>query len=184
VVGALCAQLTVDSIKRECGSERVPARFHRVEVKVRAAVFDVEGFHSARGGYRAQYYVDPTVGEAANRYVLDQFVPLLKPMVEERCSLAWDWIGASRAQPTAKVWIHQGSWARQQPIADGVLSIARWSTGSKETKVRKTARLASLAPATEDRLRVLGGWITLDSRESFGTAKPTRSQDLHDFGWT
>ena len=151
----------------------------------------VDHFHSSSSGYRAQYYVSPSLGESANRAAVDALSERILGLAgtSERFSKAcMNAIATSLSQPQAKVWIHQGSWLRLRRRVDRVIRVDRWqcNLSSPCKHVRTLALWASLAPSSETRIVLKGGFL-LPSGESVpekGKPPGDRSNEIHSIGFT
>jgi len=139
----------------------------------------VDLFHSSAAGYRAQYYIAPAMGEAANRFAVEcigrSVWEFAKLHPKRSCPVSW--MRATVEDEDAKVWIHQGQWLRAPSLAKRLLRVERWQEHASSDKcTRKRARWSQLTPADEDRIDLKGGFVTLEG-EPLGSLKPTRSDE-------
>ena len=146
----------------------------------------VDLFHSSLAGYRAQYYIAPAMGEAANRFAVDciggRVCDFVKLHPKRSCPVSW--MRATVEDEDAKVWIHQGQWLRAPSLAEKLLGVERWQEEVASDKcTRKRARWSQLTPAGEDRIDLNGGFVTLGG-EPLGSLKPTRSMNINQNGFT
>jgi hypothetical protein len=185
IVRRLCREAKIVAHRRERATRK--SGYFRARVIIECSAEAVALFHSARSGYRAQYYSSMSRGERANRFAFAVLGPriqkLLKGNVKRPC--AWWWVERSLLDPSAKLWIHQGPWLRAAARCHRNLLVERWiqaqTKGSR--KRRKKAIWSMLTPACETRLEIKGGFLTL-SGSSLGSLKERRSSDLHERGFT
>jgi len=143
-------------------------------------------FHSAATGYRAQYFLDPRLGEQANRFAAAEIGAVVMGQIASapKRTCADPWLQATVGDDEAKVWIHQGRWLRSPKRSDKLLHVTRWAVDhAQDLYSRKRRRYAQLVPWTENRLEFKGGFATLDGRP-LGTLKPDRTRHLHEEGFT
>jgi hypothetical protein len=185
IVQLILTEAAVIDHKRE--RAKTDKHLFRVIVTLKCSVETVAMFHSARSGYRAQYYSSITCGERANQFALQLLVPhvcrLLAGREKRTCPL-W-WVEKSLLNPAAKVWIHQGRWLRPARLVDRGLAVARWVRGQTDPnkKRRRKAIWSMLTPKSEHHLELKGAFLSL-AGASQGTLKPTRSKDLYELGFT
>jgi hypothetical protein len=185
IVQLVASTATVLEHRRE-GLQGKPAHSR---VIVRFAVDNdlVNLFHNAATGYRAQYYASPEIGDEANalivRFLADRAVTLLSGRSKRTCPI--EWLRLSMEHPSAKVWIHQGVWLRRARRSDERLRVERWMRRrqDEDRTARRRARWAALLPESEGSLELKGGFV---SRQGAGldSLKPSRAQDLHEYGFT
>jgi hypothetical protein len=163
--------------------------FYRVEMIMKLNRRTVDLFHNSQCGYRAQYYNHIDTGESANRYAIQQILHTLKSSLvtnKLKPTCPWLWVERSLLDSEAKVWVHQGPWARWKQIADRAMRIARWKRHlhSPESCERRLALLGSLAPAQESRIDIKGGFISLRGDPLGESLKPNRGWQIHELGYT
>ena len=173
-----------------CLQKSLDARpdYVRAELELMFPTDLVDLFHNGAGGYRAQFYSDMRRGEHANRYVIDSLIAKLKqmpiPKGEQDC--AWGFLEASIHDADAKIWIcEDGAWFRDKSDQARNLSVFRWMQNARRIEIEKNFKLRHpyLTPNDECRLEIKGG--ALDDRWVGGTTlKPSRSEDIHDLGFT
>jgi hypothetical protein len=175
--------LSVRRFNREFRDDRRGAHRAVVEITLSAATVDL--LHNGAGGYRAQYYADPEIGEAANRTVIAALLPRLRSHIEGRNmrGCGWPFVEASLSNRHSKAWIHQGRWLRLRRHADRNLCIARWEANESKAPKPSFKHWARLTPNREHRLLLMGGWL-YDNLKSAGSLKPARSRELHRHGFT
>ena len=85
----------------------------------------------------------------------------------------------------AKIWIHQGAWLRANARRERRLFVKRWlkAQSDKDKERRKKARWSMLTPCSEACLELKGGFVSLSGVPA-GSFKETRSQELHELGFT
>ncbi|MDR5740151.1 hypothetical protein [Caballeronia sp. LZ016] len=159
----------------------------RVVVKLRTSARAIDLFHNSSSGYRAQYYTDVGLGDAANKLVLEELLPIVVPLVLQlRPSLPIDFLDQSFGHPCAKVWIYQGLWLRHARSDHRVLEVPRWQSqlGSEKNRPRKLARWGCLAPDSESAFVIKGGFVFPDGRRRCDVPGKNRATEIHAFGFT
>lgn len=161
----------------------------RVWVQLKLSCQTVDLFHNGAGGYRAGFYLGVQQGEAANRYLIDSFLAALKSLCSARPkrNCPWELIEASLRHHDAKIWIREGAWLTDNRATDRNLMVDRWEQNAKEKvmmKYRFEASWARLTPDSETRLELKGGCVDETCSPVDVQLKPSRSQELHDHGFT
>jgi hypothetical protein len=148
----------------------------------------VDLFHNAAAGYRAQFYIATEQGEAANRYAIDSLLITLKSLCDARpkSDCCWAFVEASLRHPDAKIWIHEGAWLSSNKPEDRNLTVDRWEQNAHKItlKHRFEPSWAKLTPNREMHLELKGGCLDESLRPLDFSLKPSRSQELHDHGYT
>jgi hypothetical protein len=102
----------------------------------------IDLWHNSRGGYRAQYYIDPAIGDKANAYALKVIGSVAKQLIQQdnRRKHLWPLACKSIRHPQTRLWIGQGRWFRQRKHTDRVLHLSRWRDHD-QTDCKKAAKL-------------------------------------------
>lgn len=185
ILHRIAKEATVVSCRRQRAKSR--RGFSRARITLSCSASVISLFHSARTGYRAQYYFSTACGDRANAFALKLLVPrvhkLLRGFEKRTCAL-W-WIERSLLDPAAKVWIHQGDWLRLNRRIERNLCVRRWTRAQSNNnrKRRKKARWSMFTPQHEDRLELKGGFVS-PAGEPLDSLKPDRSRELHELGFT
>ena len=186
IVERMSAEVKVNKYKRNHVKAHAGARRAVVEIRLSPEVMDL--FHNGAGGYRAQFYLGVSHGEAANRYVIDSLLPSVRDAVVQRSKRGCPWglVKASLCDPDAKAWIHQGLWIRSKKLIDRNLNVERWQHNGTTMSLRKQLLpiWALLTPECETRLQLMGGSVDSKFRSLNVQLKPDRSQELYDLGFT
>jgi len=159
----------------------------RIVVTLKMDASTVDLFHNSASGYRAQYYCGVRKGEKANRYaVTELFSRVMELIAEEPNSPCPELVKKSLRSAQAKLWIHQGTWFRLKRKTDRNLHVLRWVEALDPTDLRqsKKARWGSLTPSEETRIDLKGGFVNLAGTKMAESTKPSRSADIHKFGFT
>jgi hypothetical protein len=185
ILHRIAKEATVVSFRRQRAKSR--GGFFRARITLSCSASVISLFHSARTGYRAQYYVSTACGDRANAFALKLLVPRIRKLLtgfEKRTCALW-WIERSLLDPAAKVWIYQGDWLRLNRRTERNLYVRRWTRAqsNKNRKRSKKARWSILTPRHEDRLELKGGFISA-AGEPLGSLKRDRSKELHELGFT
>jgi hypothetical protein len=185
IVARIGSEARVVRVRREPG-EKTMRGHHRYEVTLAAERSTVDLWHNSRGGYRAQYYVSPNLGDAANAYAVDVLGALAGRLIDDdsRRRRYWPLASSSIYHPHTRIWIWQGLWLRRAKRTDRLLHASGWQlpTNSKE---RKLANWGALIPGNETRLVLKGQWL----RDGDGAAiddppKTERASQICRFGFT
>ena len=143
-------------------------------------------FHSARCGYRAQYYHSIATGERANSLAVQTLIEAVDSQIEDSRLISQSWIQASLTGTTTKAWIHQGLWLRYRKCSDRMLGVSRWLKGldSSDPRERRLAQWARLVPREEGRIDLKGTFLTLKGVPLSINPKEDRSKEIRDLGFT
>ena len=148
----------------------------------------VDLFHSGAGGYRAQFYLGIRQGEAANRYLIDSLCAAFKCLCAARPKQGcpWEFIEASLCHRDAKIWIHEGAWLSDNIPTDQNLVVDRWEQNADRNTLQHRFEpfWAKLTPDRETQLQLKGGCVDETFQPIDVQLKPSRSQELHDHGYT
>jgi hypothetical protein len=158
----------------------------RFEVTLAADATTIDRWHNARGGYRAQYYVGPDFGAAANQLAAATLLDRINEdlLVRRNLSGMTSDVLRSLRSPTTKVWIYQGQWLRHAKYSSGELHVTRWRQALEADEKAKTlARYAAQLPRDETRVQLIGGWCDVDGEPPPFRLKD-RSDQIHRFGFT
>lgn len=166
-----------DPSKSERGYWRAIVRLH---VDIESCLL----YHCGNSGYRAQYYVSPMLGDAANRKAVEVLCAAIDSQL--RVESDADFLLSSLRSNSAKAWIYQGTWCRRSAFDDRLLEVPRWllQLDSSDKNRRKLARYSTLVPLQEHRLELKGAYITLDGSAELETHKPNRARQIHELGFT
>ena len=185
IVRRLAVEAVVIAHRRERAKRR--RKYFRANIELRCRRETLSLFHSGRSGYRAQFYSSIRRGEIANQYAVSALVPRIRQLLEgkEKRGCSWSWIEKSLRDPSAKLWIHQGSWLRANARKHRNLYVERWFAAqtSRSKKRSKKARWSALTPSHETVLELKGGFVSL-AGIPLGSLKEDRSRDLHELGFT
>jgi hypothetical protein len=185
IIGRIVREAAISAHRRERARHR--PKYFRARVILQCSSKSISLFHNARSGYRAQYYSSIARGERANQFALAALVPQVKRLLQDQAkrTCPWSWMRRSLLDASAKVWIYQGRWLRTNSRRDRKLLVDRWMRAQRtETGSRRMNALRSmLTPASETRIELLGGFMSLDGAR-LGSLKDSRSKELHELGFT
>jgi hypothetical protein len=76
----------------------------------------------------AQYYINATLGDAANAYALDNLGAVTAHLIQQDTHRKRFWPMASKSicHPETRLWIHQGHWLRFAKRTDRLLHVSGW----------------------------------------------------------
>jgi hypothetical protein len=193
IVKSLAKCATISSFESERMLENT--QYKRIKLIVSANAGVVDAWHNSRGGCRAQYYLSPRLGVAAERDALDALLPLIKSSIkgDPRSSLFL----VSLKDQNAKIRIFGGQWIRRPRKTDRKLRVPEWTRcwqqnipgklTDDQKRARKLARWGALIPNNETRIEIKGGWVHGLTHESYGRPaedKMNRPEELHKYGFT
>ena len=82
IVERLLSEVRIMRITHEKG-DNTKRGLHRWVITLIANPHTIDLWHNSRGGYRAQYYVDPAIGDAANTYACRALVSVAQRLIEQ-----------------------------------------------------------------------------------------------------
>ncbi|MFQ6021869.1 MAG: hypothetical protein ACE5NW_04040 [Acidiferrobacterales bacterium] len=175
----------MERIRRERAPEGQAG--HRSVVVLRVEPEALDRFFNSASGYRAQYLVQPELGNKANCIVIGKLLPKVLRALDRRSKQAERaFVESSLSHPWSKVWIHQGLWLRRAKREHRVLLVQAWQAEitSRDHRRRKLARWGALAPAHEIHLLVKGGYLCRGDELDVGKPPSMRARELHELGFT
>lgn len=190
IVELLCTTLksvTARRAKNRCPVHGFPPKsLVRTELTIYFPRYVVDLFHNGAGGYRAQYYLSPKLGDHANAVCCKR---LLAAVESERALHPRYQDGKSRRSLNsvhAKVWIGQGRWLWERRIAVRNLTARRWAQAEAKNKRAKQFQIwAKLMPSDEDRIRLFGAWVEQSTGRPIGRpSKSNRAEEISKIGFT
>jgi hypothetical protein len=193
IVKAIVKELESVSLSLETPSEQVAREsgVARPLIKLRVARSLVDLFHNSSSGYRAQFWHDVELGEAANRYAIEKLLPPARVLLKScRISQSRRSIVDASLQPSAlkamKLWIHQGLWCRYRRLDERLLQVGRWHAqqNSGDHRARKLAIYGSLVPENESFLELKGGWVFPNGESWNPNNAKNRAEDIYRYGFT
>jgi hypothetical protein len=182
---------TQSNLLKQHGCKRVELRLLPVSSWQVCPSTTADRFFNSPVGYRAQFYISPSVGDRASADLFSLLIsgPLrafVRDGVDEWPGL---FVERSLSAPSSKIWIPQEQW----PIPEeGVRDIEAtdW-IAAQEGKVRYsiagqpipwTAFLGTRAPNPAS-FDVMGAWLDDKAQVFIDPDKADRSQRLSAFGW-
>jgi hypothetical protein len=187
IIQRICDEMQVVDHRRE--RHKTDARFYRFSARLECDSRSVDLFFNSSTGYRAQYYLDPSTGEKANKYACSEIAAVVLARLEgslKRTCSRKEWLERSVQDSNAKLWINQGLWLRRAKLSDRQILVHRWQESSRHLEcgdVNKLGKWAPLVPDVENCIVFKGGFWTLDATER-REAKQGRSDQIHRFGFT
>lgn len=166
-----------------CHSQGTQAKHSliRYRIRLQCEARAVDLFHNGAGGYRAQYYIAPSLGELADKHVCRRLSELV---ISWGCSSA---VKSSLSSESAKAWIAQGRWIRPPRRHLQNLLLEQWACDpmTVDAHRHKLWKYSRLTPEEENRIDLIGGWLR---RSDFSSPdvnfKSDRSTQIHSFGFT
>jgi len=144
-------------------------------LRVASAIYDA--FFNSPNGYRGQYARAPTIGEAANRKVLNTLEQsLLSAEVARHTNVRPDLIWTSLRAKDAKVWIVEDEVEDQLTDERPAISYPFWERNSLDGQ--------GLRAPVGNFLEVKGGWLDSEGIETRDPSKAHRSLHIFERGYT
>lgn len=135
-----------------------------------------DAFFNSPVGYRAQYAMGTSTGEQANRQILSSLEQrLLAFALADGQQYKLLILGSLRASQ-AKIWIYEQEVEDQLGEQKAAILYQPWLKSSLDG--------AGLLAPIGQQLEVKGGWVNPQGNECVDPAKATRSQDIHDVGFS
>ena len=148
----------------------------RASFLLRVSLTTYDAFFNSPAGYRGQYALSVSEGEAANRRLLTGLEPRLLSFVTSRNELFPSSVSASLRAAEAKVWIYEPEVESQLGEEHPAILYTPWADSS-ETGV------GLLAPMGTS-LEVKGGWLDRQGQERRNPVKANRSNEIHELGYS
>lgn len=143
-------------------------------MKVSSRAYDA--FFNSPVGYRGQYAVSPSVGEAANRRLLNALEPILLRAAERQTQVEPERILASLRAVDAKVWIVETEVEDQLSDSSPAIAYPPWEFDSIDGQGLR-APIGTL-------LEVKGGWLDSSATERRNPLKPSRRLTIFKTGFS
>jgi hypothetical protein len=183
IVADLMASARIEKVGRQCAPYGQLAQRCTVVLTVDSEKLDM--FFNSASGYRAQYLLCREQGHRANRFVLDTATPkVLSELVGRHLESAF--VASSLTHDWAKVWVHQGLWLRRARREHRVLLVPSWQQelSSRDKERRKLALWGALAPSTESRILLKGGYVSSTEKLCIGKPPTQRASEIQELGFT
>jgi hypothetical protein len=188
IIGDLVSDFEVDEVR--CVRSWKRPECHRIEIAIFVPSRIVDVFHNGAGGYRAQFWRSPQLGEMGNRTVLDMIALRLAKLRRGRRDIdfLWPTLFSSISSAAAKIWIQEndGSGWRDDTRPEKLdLFVEDWTTRDSEFSISKRVvrNWSKLAPEHVSYVDIKGGWLNRQL-EPIETFKPQRSIEIHSIGYT
>ncbi|MDB5802472.1 MAG: hypothetical protein JWL63_3411 [Rhodocyclales bacterium] len=132
-------------------------------------------------GYRAQYWLHPSRGLAANRELISALTPKLLAAVDVVAApdLAKLDLCASLAASSAKLWVRESLTLLTESTTD--LAVDRWA--QEANRGVELARLGLAAP-NQTKFEVKGALLDAHGNEVVPSRKIRRHLDIHNYGFS
>jgi hypothetical protein len=164
------------------------ANCRRFSILLSAPTSAIDKFHNSATGYRAQYFEGTRVGDLANRFAVDAFLPSIvgESVKGGKNGIDVQLLRECLLSERTKIWIKEGTWWRCCRKNERVLLVPRWQEflNAEDPDARKRARWGSLAPMSEHRIVIKGPWLVNDRPAPVGKDPVVRANNLHLQGFT
>jgi hypothetical protein len=141
---------------------------------VSSATYDA--FFNSPKGYRAQYASAPSIGDAANRTVLEALERILLYAVDDQRVVRRNLVLASLHAIDAKIWIDESEVEDQLSDPSPAIVYEPWQRASLDGQ--------GLRAPIGTRLEVKGGWLDSDATERRDPMKARRSSQIYETGFS
>ena len=148
----------------------------RASFLLKVSPITYDAFFNSPAGYRGQFALSPSEGEAANRLLLTRLEPKLIGFATERNEAPSSAVLASLRAAEAKFWICESEVESQLGEEHPAILYTPWADSS-ETGV------GLLAPVGTS-LEVKGGWLDSQGQERRNPGKANRSNEIHELGYS
>lgn len=133
-----------------------------------------DAFFNSPTGYRGQYAVSETRGEAANRKLIDALRPSLLRCAQRDPNAHQQWVAASLQGSQAKVWIVESEVDEQLTVDTPSIDYPPWEFNAPNGQ--------GLRAPYGTRLEVKGGWLDPSGKAKLDPSKQHRSSHIHKTG--
>jgi hypothetical protein len=140
-----------------------------------------DALYNGPWGYRAQYWIHPSRGLAANRELISSLTPKLLAAADVIAApdLARLDLCASLAASSAKLWVRESLTLLTESTPD--LAVERWA--QEADRGVELARLGLAAP-DQTKFEVKGALLDAHGNEVVPARKIRRHLDIHNFGFS
>jgi hypothetical protein len=193
VISAILGDIQVTGYTVAWGTKPILQGCRRAELEIAVSCETCDTFFNSPAGYRAQYYIAPTLGISQNTRLIESLLPRLLDYVDAHPmpGMALEDVKKSLGLCQAKIWIREvddevlfgdeltvdlivDRWVREATLA--------WAESSANEQRHKAVR-AVLAPVGTV-LEVKGGWITRIGEERLDPDKISRAEDIFKYGFS
>lgn len=177
-VQAIALSLSVE-VEATCWEKFTEPRLRgceRATFLLRISEVQYDCFFNSPNGYRGQYAISTTVGERANRHLIDS---IKGPVVSQACQRFGIDKGLARHSLEgggAKIWIYEPDVEVHYFDDDPEIDFARWRLHSQTG--------AGLRAPLGTRIELKGGWLDKDRNLKIDPYKANRSSEIHMTGFS
>jgi hypothetical protein len=163
IVARTSSEARLVRVSRQAGTDRKHLGRHRYVVTLAVAPSTIDLWHNSRGSIRAQYYLSPKLGDAANAYAVAILGALAGRLFQNdsRRRRHWPDAATSICHAQARVWIYQGLWLWHAKRTDRLLRASGWRviTENSAKRERKLMNWGMLVPKNETKIVLKGQWL-------------------------
>lgn len=149
---------------------------NRASFTLKVSPADYDAFFNSPKGYRAQYASSPSVGEAANRTLLNVLEPALMASTLPQTDVEAELILASLRAVDAKIWIVEAEVDDQLSDPNPAIAYEPWHFESPNGQ--------GLRAPVGTLLEVKGGWLDSHGNERRDPLKSSRSSHIFRTGFS
>ena len=193
VISAILREKQVTGYVVAWGNKLILQECRRAEFEMVVSLDATDAFFNGPAGYRAQYYVDPQVGNSQNARLIQSLLPglLAYAGAHPKRDMTLRDVEKSLLLRQSKTWVREmhdealfGEELTVDLVVDRWVHEARlaWAASCANEQRHKAVR-GVLAP-TGTVLEVKGGWITKDGGERLDPEKVCRAEDISKYGFS
>lgn len=193
VTSAILKEAEVTGYTVGWGSKLVLQGCKRAELKITVSSEICDVFFNSPAGYRAQYYIAPSLGILQNSTLIQSLLPRLLAYAQKHPQprMTLEEAKKSLLLPQSKIWIQEenddalfGSELTVDLIVDRWVTQAKiaWNESGSNEQRHKAVR-GVLAP-TNTSLEIKGGWVAGDGIERVDPEKNRRAEDISEYGFS
>jgi hypothetical protein len=193
VIFAILKEMVVAGYRVEPGNKSILQECRRAELKIVVSCETCDAFFNSPAGYRAQYYIAPTLGISENTSPIPSLLPKLLDYAKTYPdqNMALEEVKKSLLLTQAKIWVQEtnednlfGEKLTVDLIVDRWVNHAKtaWN-GNGFNDQRYKAIRGVLAPV-ETVLEIKGGWLTKDGEERIDPEEIRRADEISEYGFS
>ena len=148
----------------------------RASFLLKVASGDYDAFFNSPAGYRAQYALSASNGQARNREILDRLELSLIDFASNNGEDDLYRVAASLRGVGAKIWIYEKEVADQMGGSEHAIHYPPWESYEESD--------AGLFAPVGTMLEVKGGWLDNECVEHPDPVKSMRSSEIHNYGYS
>lgn len=193
VTAAILKEAEVTGYTVGWGCKSILQGCKRAELAISVSCETCDVFFNSPAGYRAQYYIAPSLGIRQNSSLIQSLLPRLLDYVQRhpQPQMTFEEAKSSLLLSQSKIWIQEenddalfGSELTVDLTVDRWVTQAKiaWNESSANEQRHKAVR-GVLAPI-HTVLEIKGGWIAGDGNQRVDPEKIRRAEDISEYGFS